>query len=166
LFLRRSPRFQDLQQDCTPTNTLFDRLPVELLSQIFSQVDIADLLALQRTSRSFYEVVDHNNSSIVRQFITVHHLDELSKLFPPSVCPTTGVPKYNLRYLLALTNREQICVELSGHLSGKIVDGLIGIPYQKFRVRRRGVEETVVLQQKLSRRMYHLKPPHLTLRLL
>ncbi|KAF3145536.1 hypothetical protein TWF569_006594 [Orbilia oligospora] len=142
-------------QDTSQTATFFDRLPVELLAQIFSQVHVTDLISLQCTSRSFHEIVDINSSLITRQYIRTNSLTTLSKLFPPPTLPCNK-PKYDVRYLISLTKREQTCRELSSYLTERIIERCLNTPIQRVKPKKRSVMESCLTDELTERMIYVL----------
>ncbi|KAK6534213.1 hypothetical protein TWF281_005546 [Arthrobotrys megalospora] len=142
-------------QDVSPAATFFDRLPVELLAQIFAQVHVTDLISLQCTSRSFHEIVEINSASIARQYIRVHSLTTLSKLFPPPTQPCNK-PRYDVRYLLSLTKREQTCRELSSYLTERIIERCLNTPIQRVKPKKRSVMESCLTDELTERMLYVL----------
>ncbi|EPS44293.1 hypothetical protein H072_1713 [Dactylellina haptotyla CBS 200.50] len=138
------------------TETYFDKLPVELLAQIFAQVHVTDLISLQCTSRSFYNIIDVNSALIVRQYIRVHSLTTLSKLFPAVVLPSCNKPRYDVRYIVGLTRREQTCRELSGYLTERILERCLNTPIQRLKPKTRTVMETCLTEELTERMIYVL----------
>ncbi|KAF3931015.1 hypothetical protein ABW20_dc0102200 [Dactylellina cionopaga] len=151
-----SSRSSRPQENAKLTETWFDKLPVELLAQIFAQVHVADLISLQCTSRSFHEVVDVNCALIARQYIRVHSLGILCRLFPPPVIPSCNIPRYDVRYLLGLTRREQTCRELSGYLTERILERCLNTPIQRLKSKTRTVMETCLTDELTERMIYVL----------
>ncbi|KAF3913503.1 hypothetical protein ABW21_db0205359 [Orbilia brochopaga] len=142
--------------DAAPSATPFDRLPVELLAQIFSRVHVSDLVSLQCTSRAFRDVIDVNSALIARRYVRVHGLTTLSGLFPPPVIPATNRPCFDVRYLLGLTRREQTCRELSGYLTERILERCFNMPIQRLKPKTRTVIETCLADELTQRMIYVL----------
>ena len=141
------------------------RFPPEVLLEIFSQLDISDILALRASNHSLHALLYHHESEIVRQYFRDKLPLDYQVIFPS---PDRSTP-WSLDHLCETLRRHRTCQRLSIMLSDAIMDRLkpsssviLSLRHHHHRRHRTLSNPNAQLDPRLEARCIEIRPHFLT----